>query len=87
MDTASLASLIGSIAAVLGTICWLPQLYRAWKTKQTHDLSLLGLSMIFCVMALWLVYGLLIQSNPVIYANIVSCSIVGLIILAKLKYK
>ena len=79
--------MIGYIAAVLGTICWFPQVFKTWKTRQTKDLSLFTNMLILITMLLWLTYGIAIGSLPLILANILSVLLVGSIVLAKLIYK
>ncbi len=79
--------LLGYLAALLTTFAAVPQLIKIMKTKHTKDLSLLMFSMSFLGILLWLVYGVLIGSSPIIIANIVSVFIVGAIILYKLKYR
>lgn len=79
--------LIGYLAAVLGTICWIPQVIKVWQTRQTKDLSLITNLMIFVTMSLWLIYGIAIGSVPLIAANVISVLFVGSIVTAKLIYK
>ncbi|MFS4438122.1 SemiSWEET family sugar transporter [Paracoccaceae bacterium GXU_MW_L88] len=78
--------LIGYVAGILGTICWLPQVLKAWRTQETRDLSLSTSLMIFATMTLWLIYGLALMSWPLILANALSLSMISAIILAKLRF-
>jgi MtN3 and saliva related transmembrane protein len=78
--------LIGFAAGFCTTIAFLPQLYHAWKTKSTSDLSLPTFA-IFCLgTILWLAYGILSTNMPVIAANAVTALIAFGIIMLKLKY-
>nr|WP_321443081.1 SemiSWEET family transporter [uncultured Cohaesibacter sp.] len=79
--------LLGYFAALLGTVCWIPQLIKVWKTRQTKDLSLSTNLMLFTTMSLWLIYGIAISSPPLIAANVLSALFVGSIISAKLFFK
>lgn len=64
--------LIGSVAAVLTTAAFFPQVIKTVKTKSTEDLSWSWLIM-FCAGVLsWLAYGVGIGSLPVIAANAVT---------------
>lgn len=61
--------ILGTIAAILVIVSWIPQVLKSWKTASTRDLSwgmigLLGISQI-----LWLIYGLAISSLPVALTN------------------
>ncbi|WP_114008474.1 SemiSWEET family sugar transporter [Cohaesibacter intestini] len=79
--------LLGYAAALLGTLCWIPQVLKVWKTRQTKDLSLSTNLMLFTTMSLWLIYGIAINSPPLIAANILSAIFVGSIVSAKLFLK
>lgn len=79
--------LLGYFAALLGTLCWIPQVMQVWKTRQTKDLSLSTNLMLFTTMSLWLIYGIAINSPPLIAANILSAMFVGSIVSAKLFFK
>lgn len=64
--------LIGYLAASLTTLSFVPQ---AWHTFRTRDVSGISLGMysVFTLgVALWLVYGLLLQAWPVVIANAIT---------------
>ncbi len=61
--------LLGLIAGACTTVAFLPQVTKTLRTRQTRDLSA-GMVVLFSLgVALWLVYGLLIHSLPVILSN------------------
>ncbi|MFL2594831.1 MAG: SemiSWEET transporter [Flavobacteriaceae bacterium] len=72
--------IIGLIAAVCTTFAFVPQVMKVWKTKQTKDLSLRMYSIMFLGILLWLVYGILIDSLSIILANVVTATLVGMIL-------
>ncbi|WP_109310859.1 MULTISPECIES: SemiSWEET family sugar transporter [Ruegeria] len=78
--------LIGGAAAVLGTICWLPQTLKTWRSRETKDLSLPANLLILSTLTLWLAYGLMIAAWPLILGNVISILLVGAIVIAKLKF-
>ena len=81
------ATIIGFIAATLTTASFIPQAVKAWQSKSTKDISL-GMFAAVCVgIFLWLVYGILIKSLPVIAANAVSFVFAAIILALKIKYK
>ncbi len=82
-----MAETIGFIAAILGTICWLPQTIKTWRTRETKDLSLSANLLVLATVALWLIYGIAIDAWPLIVANVISVILVGAIVTAKLIYK
>ena len=79
--------ILGFAAGALVTIAYVPQVIKVWKTKSTKDISL-GMFVILCTATLlWLTYGILINSWPIILTN-TSIFIMALIILIfKIKYK
>jgi MtN3 and saliva related transmembrane protein len=80
-------TLLGITAGILTTTAFFPQIYKIWKTKSTRDLSL-GMFGIFSTgVFLWLVYGVLIGSLPVILANAVTLALSVSILYFKLRYK
>jgi MtN3 and saliva related transmembrane protein len=79
--------IIGYLAATLGTICWIPQAWKAWSTRDTSGLSLPSNLMFLMTVSLWLVYGLMVVDWPIIVANIFAVTAVLTIVAAKLKYK
>jgi len=79
--------IIGYIAAVLSTGSFLPQVYKAWSTKDTKSLSLPMVLMLFTGVCLWITYGFLIGSVPILASNVVTAICTGLLVFFKLKYK
>lgn len=80
-------SLIGLAAATLTTVSFVPQVIRVWRTRSTRDLSL-PMYLVFTVgIALWLVYGLMIDDLPVILANVITLALAAVILFFKLRYK
>jgi len=77
---------IGMSAALLGTICWLPQVIKLVRDKETHALSLWTNVLILATVSLWLIYGIALGSLPIIIANIASVTLVGIIVIYKIKY-
>jgi len=77
---------IGGMAAVLTTVCWLPQAVRVVRSKDTAAISLLT-NLIFATgILLWLVYGIVIGNWPLIAANAVSMIFTLVIIAMKLRH-
>ena len=78
--------ILGFVAAVMTTICWLPQALRTIRTKDTKSLSLLTQSVFTLGVGLWLIYGILVGNAPIIFANSVTFVLVALILALKLRY-
>lgn len=78
--------LVGASAAVLTTICWVPQALRAIRLRDTRAISLPSQLAFAAGLGLWLAYGWLIGSWPLIGANAVSFALVLTIVATKLRY-
>jgi len=78
--------LLGFAAAILTTVCWLPQAFRTIRTKDTKSLSLATQSIFTLGVGLWLIYGILVDSTPIIFANGINFVLVGLILALKVRY-
>lgn len=75
---------IGLLAGGCTTLAFLPQVLQVWRTRSTRDISL-GMYAIFCTgVLLWLIYGLLINSVPIIMANGVTLILATSILTMKL---
>jgi len=58
------------VAAVVTTACFLPQALQVIRTRDTRSLSLTMYAMFVVGIVLWLTYGLLLGSMPIILANV-----------------
>ncbi len=77
---------IGSIAATLTTVSFIPQVLKVWRTRHTHDISLGMYTFFTCGVAFWLVYGLMLGSWPIIIANIITLLLAGAVLIMKLRF-
>lgn len=77
---------IGGIAAALTTCSFIPQVWRVWQTKHTHDISLGMYALFTCGVALWLAYGILLGAWPVIIANGITLLLAGAVLLLKIRF-
>jgi MtN3 and saliva related transmembrane protein len=82
-----LTELIGYLAAALTTLSFVPQ---AWHTFTTRDVSgvSLGMYTTFTMgVALWLIYGVLLQAWPIVIANAITLTLSAGILVMKLRYR
>jgi MtN3 and saliva related transmembrane protein len=84
--TSPVAEILGFAAAALTTLCWLPQAIKIIRTRDTRAISLMAQGAFTAGIALWLAYGLLIASPPLIAANAVTLGLAGTILVLKLRY-
>ena len=80
------ADIIGSIAATLTTTAFIPQAWQVWHTRHTADISLGMYAMFTAGVALWMAYGLLLSSWPIIIANGITLLLAGIVLVMKLKF-
>ena len=77
---------IGSVAAVLTTASFVPQAWHSFKTRDVSGISL-GMYSVFTLgVALWLLYGVLLQSWPLVIANSVTLALAAAILGMKLRF-
>lgn len=79
--------IIGLIAGTLTTISFLPQVHKSFKTKSVKDFSWLYLLIFGSGVLFWFIYGLSLNSIPILLANIVTFSLVLGLVFMKVKYK
>ena len=77
-------TIMGLIAGVLTTACWLPQLARSWRTRSTRDFSWLYLVVLTVGVGMWAVYGFLRSDVAVIFTNIVTVCFLLFLLVIKL---
>ena len=87
MNDLNYIDLFGFLAALLTTIAFLPQLYKTWQTKSADDVSLAMLILFITGLVCWIIYGLNINSIPILLANIITFIFNFLILVLKLTYK
>lgn len=78
--------LLGYLAGACTTLSFLPQVYRVWKTRSAGDLSYGMLGCFASGLTLWLVYGVFVESPPIVVANGVTLALVGVITFLKVRY-
>ncbi len=80
-------TVLGLVAGALTTAAFVPQLAKTLRSRSAADLSLAMYIVITLGVSLWLIYGILIASAPIIIANIVTLVIALTILILKLKYR
>ena len=76
----------GYMAAAMTTLAFVPQAVKTIRTKDTRSISL-GMYIVFTAgIAMWLVYGIALDSMPMILSNIVTFLLSATILGLKLKH-
>lgn len=72
--------LTGYAAAFLTTAAFVPQAWKSWHSRDLSGISLPMYAMFTLGVALWLVYGLMIGSLPVIVANAITLVLAAVVL-------
>lgn len=81
-----MTQIIGTIAGILTTAAFIPQVWRTWRTKSVEDLSLTMLVTFLLGISGWLVYGIRLQEPPIIVSNLVTIALTLVLIVFKIRY-
>ncbi len=79
--------LVGFGAGTLCTLAYLPQALHSFRTKSVRDISLVMLISLNVGLLLWVTYGFLIHSLPIILPNAVTFLLAFPLLLLKLRYR
>ncbi len=83
----NLVALLGFVAGALTTAAFVPQVVKVWRTRSTRDISLWMWLLLCLGIALWIAYGFLVRSAPVIAANIVTLALAGAVLACKIRFR
>ncbi len=78
---------IGYAAGLLTTVAFFPQLVKIWRSRSADDVSPAMFVIFTTGVGLWLVYGVLIESWPVMAANAVTLALALAILVLTLRYR
>ena len=79
--------LIGLAAGSLTTIAFVPQVIKIWRTRSAHDISLIMFLLFSTGVLLWLIYGIAIDSVPIILANTITLALALIVVVLKFRYR
>jgi MtN3 and saliva related transmembrane protein len=78
--------LVGSLAAVLTTISFVPQVWHTYRSRDVSGISL-GMYAVFAVgVFLWLLYGLMLAAWPIVVANAITLALAVAILAMKVRW-
>jgi len=81
-----LVELIGALAAVLTTLCWVPQALKIVRERETRAISLSGTMLCVLGVLLWLIYGCAIADAPLIGSSAATLAITATILALKIRH-
>jgi len=79
--------MIGTIAGILTTLSFVPQVVKVLQTRDTTAISLGMYLMSVIGIFLWMVHGYVIGDMALLIANLITFCLALIILIAKLKYK
>ena len=85
--TSPLIEGIGIAAGIIGVVAWGPQIVEVWKQKRHDGISIPTFSIVAFSLSLWLIYGIAIKSTAMIFANILTLSVIALIIIGVIRVR
>jgi len=80
-----LNDLVGSLAGILTTIAFIPQVAKTWRTRSAGDISLWMFLLFSSGVLLWLIYGMLLRAMPIIIANAFTLTLSASILVLKVR--
>tara|TARA_B100000945_G_C20295206_1_gene555285 strand:- start:648 stop:917 length:270 start_codon:yes stop_codon:yes gene_type:complete len=78
---------LGVAAGIIGVLAWGPQIIEVWKHKRHDGISLPTFSIVAFSLSLWLIYGIAIKSIAMIFANILTLSVIAIIIIGVVRIR
>lgn len=78
---------VGLLAGTLTSIASVPQLVKTLRTRHARDISIWQPVLLSIGVALWLIYGILINDSPLILANIIPLACNVMLTILKLRYR
>jgi MtN3 and saliva related transmembrane protein len=78
--------LLGFASGALTTFALLPQVWRLFKLKSAHEISLLFTFLLLFGIIGWIIFGILFDLAPLILWNSVTLVFLGATFYAKFKY-
>jgi len=76
----------GYFAGFLTVISFLPQVIRTWRSRQVRDLHLGMFTLLVTASSLWIIYGAIIGSWPVMLTNMGMVALNGSLAIAKVRF-
>jgi len=77
--------ILGTAAALLTSISFIPQVIKILKTRNTSGISLIMYALFVTGVACWLVWGILLEQTPVVLANAATLILSSAVLLLKIR--
>ncbi|NTV94496.1 MAG: SemiSWEET transporter [Thiobacillus sp.] len=84
--SAELNNLIGYPAAFLTTVAFVPQAWKSWRSRDLSGISLPMYALFTLGVALWLAYGILLGSVPIMLGNGITLALASVVLVLKIRH-
>ncbi len=86
MPASTSIEVIGAAAAVLTTVCSVPQAVKIVRERQARAISLAATMLSIAGLLLWLIYGLALADAPLIGSSVATFAITATILVLKIRH-
>src|ERR1700730_6215077 len=86
LNMGELSTVVGFIAGLVTTAANLPQIWKTYRNKSGEGLSFRMLLALAIGLGLWITYGIMIKSLPLVATNVVVFLLILSLIAMKLKF-
>ncbi len=80
-----LPTILATVAGILSTASFVPQVLKAWRERDTAAISKRMYLVTVTAFTLWSLYGFLIGAMPLIIFNLLSLALSGAILFLKIR--
>ena len=87
MNNLSMTDIVGTLAALCSMASFTPQIIKIWREKDATSVSLRMYVVTVTGFALWIAYGILIDSWPVAASNVVCLALSAAILALKWRFR
>lgn len=71
----------------LTTVAFVPQAFKSWQTRDLSGVSLPMYSFFTVGVVMWLIYGVMLDSWPIIIANAITIVLAGVVLVLKVIHR
>jgi MtN3 and saliva related transmembrane protein len=82
----SAVTLLGFVAAACTTMCYVPQVVKAWRSKSTKDISWVMFSLLAFGVTLWIIYASIRSDIPLAASNLIALILTSIVLVLKARY-
>ncbi len=77
---------LGSVAATLTTVAFVPQAFKTIRSRDTRGISLAMYAVFTLGIGFWFAYGVALRSWPMMVSNVITFALAATILSLKIRY-